>query len=36
MYVNVKMVPAETIPGIGKRRKENGVVEFTYDIVDIL
>jgi hypothetical protein len=38
MYVNGKMRPVETIPGMGVGRiKENGGVgEFNYDIFDIL
>jgi hypothetical protein len=37
MYVNAKMRPAETIPGMGGRRiKENGGRgELKYDIFDI-
>jgi hypothetical protein len=32
MYVNAKMVPVETVPGIGEGVKENsGVDEFKYD-----
>jgi hypothetical protein len=30
MYVNGKMVPTETIPGMGERRIKND--EFKYDI----
>jgi hypothetical protein len=38
MYVNGKMRPVETIPGVGGREiKENdGRDEFKYDIFDIL
>jgi hypothetical protein len=38
MYVNVKMIPAETIPRMGKGRvKENGRgIKFKYSIFDIL
>jgi hypothetical protein len=38
MYVNRKMRPTETIPGIrGKKIKENGGgSEFKYDIFDTL
>jgi hypothetical protein len=34
MYVNGKMRPVETIPGMGgRRKKENGGGEFKYDIL---
>jgi hypothetical protein len=38
LYVNGKMIPIETIPGMGERRiKENGGWgEFKYDIFDTL
>jgi hypothetical protein len=37
MYVNAKMIPVETIPGIEGRIKENGGgVEFKYDMFDTL
>jgi hypothetical protein len=37
IYVNGKMIPAETIPGIGGWIKENSRKgEFNYDIFDIL
>jgi hypothetical protein len=38
MYVNGKMIPVETVPGIGGRgKKENGGgTELEYDIFDIL
>jgi hypothetical protein len=38
MYIKRKMIPVETIPGIGEREmKENGVgAEFKYDTLDIL
>jgi hypothetical protein len=38
MYVNEKMIPGETIPGMGEGMiKENGGGgEFKYDIFDIL
>jgi hypothetical protein len=37
MYVNGKMRPVETIPGMGGGRiKTNGGGEFNYDIFDIL
>jgi hypothetical protein len=38
MYVNAKMIPVKTVPGIrGERKKEsNGGSEFKYDIFDIL
>jgi hypothetical protein len=38
MYVNAKVIPVETIPGMGERRiKENGGGgEFKYDIFDML
>jgi hypothetical protein len=38
MYVNGKIIPVETIPGIGGRRiKENDVGgEFKHNIYDIL
>jgi hypothetical protein len=38
MYINRKMIPVETIPGMGVEGiKENGGgVEFKYDIFDIL
>jgi hypothetical protein len=37
MYINGKILPVETIPGMGKRRiKENcGQGEFNYDVFDI-
>jgi hypothetical protein len=37
MYVTGKMMPVETVPGMGTRRiKENGGgEEFKYDIFDI-
>jgi hypothetical protein len=37
MYVNGKMIPVETIPGMDGGIKENGGGdEFKYDIFDIL
>jgi hypothetical protein len=38
MHVNAKLIPVETIPGVGVGRiKENGGgVEFKYDIFDTL
>jgi hypothetical protein len=38
MYINGKMIPIETIPGVGKRQiKENGGgCEFKYAILNIL
>jgi hypothetical protein len=38
MYVNAKMIPVETLPGIwGRGMKERGrETEFKYDIFDIL
>jgi hypothetical protein len=38
MYVNVKMIPVETISGMGKRRikESDGGGEFQYDICDTL
>jgi hypothetical protein len=37
MYVNGKMIPIETIPGMGQGIKENGGRgEFNYDIFDTL
>jgi hypothetical protein len=37
MYVNAKMIPVETIPGMGRVIKEcDGWGEFKYDIFDIL
>jgi hypothetical protein len=37
MYVNGKMTPVETIPGMGQRIKENdGGGKFNYDIFGIL
>jgi hypothetical protein len=36
MYVNAKMIPAETIPGMGRGIKESGRGELKYDIVDSL
>jgi hypothetical protein len=38
MYVNVKIIPAETVPGKGREVvKENGRGgEFNYDILDIV
>jgi hypothetical protein len=38
MYINGKMIPVETVPGMGRREiKENGEGdEFKYDIFDIL
>jgi hypothetical protein len=38
MYINGKMIPIETIPGMGEEGiKENGRrSEFNYDIVDVL
>jgi hypothetical protein len=35
MYVNGKMISAETIPGMGGRGDKGGS-EFKYDIFDIL
>jgi hypothetical protein len=38
MYVNVKMIPVETVPGIGGGRikESHGGGEFKYDIFDTL
>jgi hypothetical protein len=38
MYVNGKMRPVETIPGMGGRgiKENDGGSEFNYDIFDIL
>jgi hypothetical protein len=38
MYVNTKMIPVETVPGIGggERKDSSGGGEFKYDIFDIL
>jgi hypothetical protein len=38
MYINRKMIPVETVPGMGKHRiKDNGGRdEFKYDIFDTL
>jgi hypothetical protein len=37
MYVKVKMIHVETVPGMGKRIKGNGGGdEFKYDIFDTL
>jgi hypothetical protein len=38
VYVNAKMIPVETVPGIGEREmKKNGRGdEFKYDIFDTL
>jgi hypothetical protein len=36
MYVNGKMRPVETIPGIGRIKENGGGGEFMYDIFDTL
>jgi hypothetical protein len=36
MYLNVKIIPAETIPGMGGIKESSGGGEFKYDIFDIL
>jgi hypothetical protein len=38
MYVNTKMIPAESIPGMGEGRimESNGRGKFQYDIFDTL
>jgi hypothetical protein len=36
MFANGKMIPVETIPGIGGMKDNGGGHEFKYDIVDIL
>jgi hypothetical protein len=38
MYVNAKMIPVETFPGIrgGKIKESSGEGEFKYDISDTL
>jgi hypothetical protein len=37
MYVNAKMIPVETLPGIGREgMKNSGEGEFKYDIFDTL
>jgi hypothetical protein len=38
MYINTKMIPVETVPGLrGRKMKESrGGGEFKYDIFDIL
>jgi hypothetical protein len=38
MYVNVKMIPIETIPGLrgGRMKESNEGGEFKYDIFDTL
>jgi hypothetical protein len=35
-YINVELIPVETIPIIGRRKKSNGGGEFKYDIFDTL
>jgi hypothetical protein len=38
MYVNGKMIPAETIPGMGRggMKENDGEGEFNYDVFDTL
>jgi hypothetical protein len=38
MYVNAKVIPVETIPGMvgGRDKAEGGVGDFKYDIFDTL
>jgi hypothetical protein len=37
MYVNGKVIPVETIPGMGEEMKENdGEGEFKYDVLQEL
>jgi hypothetical protein len=38
MYVNAKMIPVETVPGIGRggMNESGGGGEFKYDILDTL
>jgi hypothetical protein len=36
MYVNGKMIPAETVPGMGGGGNIDGEDEFKYDIFDTL
>jgi hypothetical protein len=36
MYINAKMTPVETVPGIGGMKESSGGIEFKYDIFDIL
>jgi hypothetical protein len=38
MYVNVKMIPVETIPGImrGEMEERSGRGEFKYHLFDVL
>jgi hypothetical protein len=35
-YVNEKMIPVETVSGIGAIKENDGRGEFKYDIFDIL
>jgi hypothetical protein len=36
MYVNAKMIPVETFPGMGIRKESDGGGESKYDIFDTL
>jgi hypothetical protein len=36
MYVNGKMIPIETIPGMGGIKENGGGTEFNYHIFDTL
>jgi hypothetical protein len=36
MHVNGKMISVETVPGMGRIKKNDGGGEFKYDIYDIL
>jgi hypothetical protein len=36
MYVNAKMIPVETISGMGGANESSGGGEFKYDIFDTL
>jgi hypothetical protein len=38
MYINAKMIPVETIPGIreGGMKENNGGGEFKYDLFDTM
>jgi hypothetical protein len=36
MYINVKLIPVETIPGMGGVKENGGGGELKYDIFDTL
>jgi hypothetical protein len=36
MYIKAKMIPVETIPGMGGVKESNGKGEFKYDVSDAL